>query len=91
MSALSASELYRARLEKRILELSAKLEEREGERLEAHESYLSASKGKKVLEKLRERKVEEHYHQFLKNETKVIDDIAGSAPSRDRILERREL
>ena len=74
---LQARELYRRRLTREIEDLSTRLAEREKERDEKTLLYLAASRERKVLDKLKERKGREYYAAQSAEEIKVIDDISG--------------
>ena len=46
---------------------------------EAREAFLEASKERKVLDKLREKRLKEYKKEFFAEETKTLDDISGGA------------
>ncbi len=82
VGALARRELYAQRLsrerEKRREELVARRRELE----EARARYLEASKERKVLEKLRERRETEYYDQAVDEEYREIDDMNTSSSTR---------
>jgi len=49
---------------------------------EARELFLEASRERKVLDKLKEKRQKEYRKQMFAEETKILDDISGSAPTR---------
>jgi flagellar FliJ protein len=49
---------------------------------EARERYLEASRERKVLDKVKERRYAEYRKAALAEEVKVLDDISGGAPAR---------
>lgn len=82
ISILSSQELYRTRLQKERVSLSEELKKREKEKEKVKQSYLEASKERKVMDKLAERKESEYYRRQLREETKTLDDLAGGAAAR---------
>ncbi|MFP4179770.1 MAG: flagellar export protein FliJ [Spirochaetaceae bacterium] len=74
---------YIIRLEKEKEKLSHELQEYEQEREEIKKRYLEASRKRKVIEKLKERKQEQYYRQQRKEEQKEIDDITASRRTGD--------
>mgnify|MGYP000865832214 CR=1 FL=1 len=83
---LAAGELYRTRLLREIERLTLELEEREREREKVKESYLVASRERKVLDKLSERKEKEYYTHQFREEIKVLDDLAGGVAARKSLI-----
>jgi flagellar FliJ protein len=49
---------------------------------EARTEFIEASRDRKVLDKLRERRLKEHGKLLLAEETGILDEIAGSAVAR---------
>jgi len=49
---------------------------------EAREVFLEASRERKVLDKLKEKRQKEYRKQMFAEETRILDDISGSAPAR---------
>jgi flagellar protein FliJ len=82
VQALARRELYAQRLarerEKRREELAAKRLELD----EARARYLEASKERKVLEKLRDRRETEYYEQAADEEYREIDDMNTASSTR---------
>ncbi len=70
-------EKYVFRLERRISELHKTLAEREAERKEIQKDYLKASRERKVLSKLKEKKADEYYKEQMKEEMKALDEIGN--------------
>jgi flagellar FliJ protein len=70
-------ENYMFRLDRRISELQRTLAEREEERKEIQKDYLKASRERKVLSKLKEKKADEYYKEQLKEEMKALDEIGN--------------
>jgi len=77
-------ERYLAWLEATRRRLSEELARREKERLEVQARYLEASRERKVLEKLKERRAAEHRHEARVEEFNVQDDVAASQFLRGR-------
>lgn len=65
-------------------ELSIRLEDLEAKRAEAQEEFLEASRKRKVLEKLKERKAEIHRKQELAVQQRSLDEIGSSLSVRVR-------
>jgi flagellar FliJ protein len=76
-SDLSVRNLYGKRLEKELHKTKEELVRREQERVKIQQKYLEASRDRKVLEKLKERKSAEYYEMQEKEEIKILDEIAG--------------
>jgi len=68
--------LRRLEAEEDRLEKEAALAEIQVE--EARDAYLDASRERKVLDKLKEKREKEYRKEALREETGVLDDIAGS-------------
>ena len=49
---------------------------------EAREAFLEASRERKVLDKLKDKRQEEYHKEWLDEETKVLDDISSGAIAR---------
>jgi len=79
---LFANELYIARMKQQIVYLKRELVSKEKEREQVKNKYLQASRARKVLEKLREKRAEEYYYDQRREEFKVLDDINGGAAIR---------
>jgi flagellar FliJ protein len=71
-------ERYLAWLEAQKRRLAEELAAREKTRREVQAKYLEASKERKVLTKLKERRAAEHHRDTRREEFKVQDDITGS-------------
>jgi len=70
------SEVYRRRLAD-LHDTSARdLVVREKERRQAQRVYLDASRERKVLGKLRERREREYYHEEKRRDAKTLDDVS---------------
>lgn len=50
---------------------------------EAREAFLEASREKKTLEKLRDRRLGEYRREFFAEEIKVLDDVSGGMAARE--------
>jgi flagellar FliJ protein len=75
-------DLYILRLDKtrdRLLEAAAQAELKVAE---VRELYLEASRDRKVLDKVKERRYTEYRKTASVEEIKVLDDISGGAPAR---------
>jgi len=84
MIAMSRRELYIQRLTREKERSEIELVERRRELEEVRAKYLEASKARKVLDKLRERKETEYYEHALDEEYKAIDDMNTAATTRVR-------
>lgn len=82
LSELTARDVYRMRLRFEINDLQGRLETAEREREEAKQRYLEASKEKKILESLKERRQKQFYRDQLKEEVKEADDMATAKAAR---------
>ncbi len=82
---LKSSELYFSKLEADRFKLKNQLEELNKERIAVQKEYLKASKERKVIEKLKERKSESYYREQFINEIKELDDINTQAAVRNRL------
>jgi flagellar FliJ protein len=51
----------------------------------ARTAYLEASRDRKVLDKLKERRQKEHHKYILAEEVKMLDDISGGSAARKAI------
>ena len=72
---LISREMYIYRLNSKISELQDELAKRREELQEVREKYLAASRERKVLEKLKEKKETEYYRLQKLDEIKTIDDL----------------
>ena len=77
-----AVELYMQRMRQEAVKLKEELEEAEARRLKIRASYLEASRERKVLEKLKERKKEGHVREQLKKDFDNLDEINTAAAAR---------
>jgi flagellar FliJ protein len=57
---------------------------------EERERYLEASRQRKVLDKLKEKRARQYHRAALAGETKILDDISGGREARDRAAEGGE-
>ncbi|MDR2184914.1 MAG: flagellar export protein FliJ [Treponema sp.] len=79
-------ERYILRLDKtrdRLLEDAARAELKVAE---AREAYLAASRERKAVDKIRERREQEYRKQMLTEETKILDDISGGSSARKLVM-----
>jgi flagellar FliJ protein len=53
---------------------------------EAREAYLAASRERKVIDKLRERRQDEYRRKMLAEEIKTLDDSSGGSPARKLVM-----
>ena len=81
---LISKELYMTRLRQERKEKEGELEKCETERKEVQEEYLSHSRKRKVLEKLKEKQEQEYYALMKKEEFKQMDDINNGLYIRKR-------
>lgn len=69
---------YAMRLEQEKKKLRSELEECEKEREQIRKKFMEASRKRKVIERLKERKQEQYYKEQRKEEQKELDDLASS-------------
>lgn len=74
---LFASEQYMYRVREEVAKLGRELKEAEADRERAMGEYLAASRSKKVLEKLRERRVKEYEQKRRLEEGALLDELIG--------------
>lgn len=82
MSDFLARGRYVLFLDRKIDTLTKELVVREAERDEVRQKYLDASRARKVLDKLKERREKDHYRESLRNEANVIDDVGAARATR---------
>jgi flagellar FliJ protein len=78
ISSFLSVEYYTLRMDREIEELQRELEQAEAERRERQIEFLEASKKRKILDKLKDRKQSLYYRGQLKTEQKALDDISSS-------------
>ncbi len=76
---LTAAELYMRRLDARTRSNQEELVERERERDTAREEYLAASRDRKVLDRLKEKRETAYRREQLRQEIFEVDDSSGSS------------
>ena len=79
LAGLQTSELYRARLAEEYKAATWELVVRDKERQEAQARYLEASRDRKVLQRLRERREHEYYKRQRLEEFKDMDDLSQAS------------
>ena len=84
MDFITSAQRYMDRLSGRVEELEDELVVKEAERRKVQEGYLEASKERKVLDKLKERRAGEFYKAERDEEKKELDDINNSSYIRNR-------
>lgn len=77
------AENYTHRMDQEINELKNKLEKAEAERQKLQEKFLEASKKRKILDKLKERKQHSYYKHEQKQEQKALDEISSARYARE--------
>lgn len=82
MNYLIASELYMRRVDATARSDARILREKESVRDAIRVEYLAASRQRKVLDRLKEKRAQAHYREGLREEAKLLDDISGSAAAR---------
>jgi flagellar protein FliJ len=82
IEAMTRRELYAQRLAREREARQAALVVKRGELEQARARYLEASKDRKVLDKLRERRETEYYEQAVDTEYKEIDDMNTASSTR---------
>jgi len=78
LSSFLLIEHFSWRMKQEIEELELELEEAEKQRLAMQREFLEASKRRKILDKLKERKQRVYYREQMKAEQKNLDDISSS-------------
>ncbi len=84
ISVMQSREEYVNLIDARVAMLQHRLVALETERAKVREGYLEASKQRKALSKLKERQAHEYYREALRDEGRVLDEIAGSQVIRRR-------
>lgn len=84
MNFITSAQRYMDRLSGRVDELEDELVVKEAARREVQEEYLEASKERKVLDKLKERRAKEFYKAERDEEKKELDDINTGSYIRSR-------
>ncbi len=79
VQAMARRELYVQRLAAESLRCQATLQEKRREMEKVRAKYLEASKERKVLDKVRERREREYYKRQVDEEYKTLDDMNTSA------------
>ncbi|HTO24038.1 MAG TPA: flagellar export protein FliJ [Spirochaetia bacterium] len=82
VEAMARRELYVQRLAVERERAQVTLVEKRREMEKVRVGYLEASRDRKVLDKLKERRSEEYYDRQLDEEYKAVDDLASSAAAR---------
>lgn len=77
------AENYTHRMDQEINKLKAELEKAEAERQKLQEKFLEASKKRKILDKLKERKQHSYYKHEQKQEQKALDEISSARYARE--------
>ena len=78
LEGLRSSELYRVRMGQRIDSLGAELVLQRGRLADVRKEYVVASRDRKVLEKLKERRAQEFAVDQKREEQKTLDEVATS-------------
>jgi flagellar export protein FliJ len=84
MSVMKSCEEYVSLIDARVMTLQHRLVALEAEREKVREGYIDASKKRKALTRLKERQADEYYRNALRQEGRVLDEIAGSQVIRRR-------
>ena len=90
MIVLRSREEYLTRIDMAVQRLHGELATLEEQREEVRQGYIAASSARKALTRLKERRSEEYYKDALREETKVIDEIASTQAVR-RIRESEDV
>jgi flagellar FliJ protein len=69
-------ETFRSRIDLEMEKASGELESARKKREEVNASYLAASRARKILDKLKERKAEEYYGELRREEAKIMNETA---------------
>lgn len=86
VSRFVARDDYLQLVDDRVRRLRLLLERAESEREAVQQSYLEASRRRKVLTKLRERRAGEYYAHARREEGKVLDEIGATLAIRRKLL-----
>jgi flagellar FliJ protein len=84
LAGLQVSEVYRRRLAQECTDAERSLVDREVERLKTQGRYLEASRDRKVLQRLRERRERQYYREQKREEFAEMDDLSQAAHARLR-------
>lgn len=82
VNSLMAVANYQARMDRQVKEAGKMLLIKEKERESVLKDFIEASKKRKILDKLKEKKLEEYHHQRNKFDEKLNDDINNAAYGR---------
>ena len=82
---LAAREAYVNRMHLENRGLARELAVKNRERQEVQKNYLAASRDRKVLDKLKERRQLEHYRRERAEEFKVLDEVTSGGGARKKI------
>ena len=80
---LSYSELYMQRMREENVRFAAELRALEKKRLEVQQKYLEASRDRKAIQKIKDKKEKEFKDLQAKKEELAVDDINNSAKARN--------
>ena len=80
---LSYSELYIQRMREENVRFAAELKVLEKKRLEVQQKYLEASRDRKAIQKIKDKKEQEFKNLQAKKEELAVDDINNSAKARN--------
>ncbi len=70
--------LYRWRLESQRLQLTRALAAKDEERARIRKRFLEATRDRKIISRLKEKKMEEYRKYLIKEEIKRLDDLSAS-------------
>jgi len=85
MTVMRSREEYVNRIDQRVLEIQHQLVALETERSKVREGFLDASRKRKALTRLKERRSEEYYQDAKREEVRVLDEIGGGQVIRRRM------
>ena len=85
LNLLEYRELYLIRLEKERMKLEGELQEKLCKKEEIQQKFLEASRERKVLDKLKERKQIEYYAKQRLEEFKLLDETNSSQIAREKL------
>lgn len=83
-----AEELYSQRLGKERDRIQKAMALAEAERDTARKAYIKASMDRKIVDKLKDKKAADYYKNLYREESKVMDDFASSANTRNSMADR---
>jgi flagellar FliJ protein len=91
MSSLRSREDFVNLVDERVEQLQSRLVALEAERDKVRQGYLEASRARKALTRLKERRAEEYYDEGQREETRTLDEIGGTIVIRRKKSEEKHV